>query len=180
MPKFPTYKLKYPKNRETENISRHCTARRSRYVEGAQAMAPVLIGIIPMAIVTGVAAVNSGMTQWKALISSVLMYAAAAQLVAYEMLRNGASAFLIFMAAIILNLRLVLYSAGIATHLQSLNPLTFDTSFGSIYLNRSSLRSNNCALSEGRKNKHGSVLFGRSSSDVVGLSIICLYRNNAW
>lgn len=92
--------------------------RRSAYIQGAHAMLPIMMGVIPMSVVTGVAAINCGMTTTEALLSSVIMYAAAAQLVAYEMIGNGADAVLIFSAAIVLNLRFLLYSAGMAPYLQ--------------------------------------------------------------
>ncbi len=90
----------------------------SPYLKGARAMLPIMMGVIPMSVVTGVAAVNCGMTTTEALLSSVIMYAAAAQLVAYEMIGNGADMVLIFSAAIVLNLRFLLYSAGMAPHMR--------------------------------------------------------------
>ena len=91
------------------------------YIQGVRAMLPVLMGVIPIAFVTGVAAVNCGMTQEQAMLSSFIMYAAASQLVAYDMLGSNAQNVLIFIAATVLNLRFLLYRAGIAPHLQSVS-----------------------------------------------------------
>ena len=57
------------------------------------------------------------------LFSSLIMYAAAAQLVAYDMISHGAEGVLIFIAGSVLNLQFLLYSAGIALHLRSVGLL---------------------------------------------------------
>lgn len=88
------------------------------YLKGARAMVPIMLGVIPMAMVTGVAAVSCGMTSPEALVSSFMLYAAASQLVAYKMLETGADPVLIFAAAVVLNLRFLLYSAGMAPYMR--------------------------------------------------------------
>lgn len=92
--------------------------KHSPYLQGARAMMPIMMGVIPMAVITGVAAASCGLTTMEAMLSSLIMYAAASQLVAYEMIGNGADAVIIFCAAIVLNLRFLLYSAGMAPHMQ--------------------------------------------------------------
>lgn len=91
----------------------HPEARR-----GARAMLPILLGVTPIAVVTGVAAVQAGLTRTEAMCSSVVMYAAAAQLVVYDLMRQHADLAVAFAASCVLNLRFLMYSAGLAPHLQ--------------------------------------------------------------
>lgn len=95
-------------------------AARSEYIKGARAMLPILMGVIPMAVVTGIGAVDCGMSKGEAFFSSVSMYAAASQLVAYKMIGSGADALLILAAVFIINLRFTLYSAGMSPHLKGM------------------------------------------------------------
>lgn len=111
-----TWMSSTPPAKETEPDG----AARSEYVRGARAMLPILMGVIPMAVVTGIGAVDSGMSKGEAFFSSIAMYAAASQLVAYKMLGNGADALLILAAVFIINLRFTLYSAGISPHLKGM------------------------------------------------------------
>jgi len=96
---------------------------RRELLRGCRAMLPVLLGVIPVALVTGVAAVNCGMTPLAAIVSSLSINAAASQLVLYDMLDKGSAPLLAFSAAIVVNLRFLLYSAGMAPHLQKMPPL---------------------------------------------------------
>jgi len=96
---------------------------RRELLRGCRAMLPVLLGVIPIALITGVSAVNCGMSSGEAVGSSFIIYAAASQLVLYDMLGKGSAPVLAFTAAIVVNLRFLLYSAGMAPHLQELPPL---------------------------------------------------------
>ncbi len=87
-------------------------------LRGARAMLPILLGVTPIAVVTGVAAVQAGLTKPEAMCSSVVMYAAAAQLVVYDLMRQHADLAVAFAASCVLNLRFLMYSAGVAPHLQ--------------------------------------------------------------
>ena len=108
---------------ESGNGSKRAVTVWWELLRGCRAMLPVLLGVIPVALVTGVAAVNCGMTSFAAVVSSFSINAAASQLVLYEMLDKGSAPLLAFSAAIVVNLRFLLYSAGMAPHLQDLPPL---------------------------------------------------------
>ena len=107
---------------ENGNGSGRRGADRREVLRGCRAMLPVLLGVIPVALVTGVAAVHCGMTPAAAIVSSISINAAASQLVLYDMLGKGSSPLLAFTAAIVVNLRFLLYSAGMAPYLQKMPP----------------------------------------------------------
>ena len=105
---------------------------RKEFLRGARAILPVLLGVIPISMVTGVAAVACGMSTLQAVAASFIIYAAAAQLVMYDMLGDGSGMLLVLTAGVVINLRFLLYSAGMAPHLQGLS--LFRRLFGSYIL----------------------------------------------
>ncbi|MGI8663809.1 MAG: AzlC family ABC transporter permease [Acidimicrobiales bacterium] len=85
--------------------------------DGARAMLPLLVGVIPFGIVAGAVAVDNGLGAGAAVASSVIIFAGASQLALYEVLGDGGSAFVAAVAAWSINARLLLYSASLAPHL---------------------------------------------------------------
>jgi predicted branched-subunit amino acid permease len=105
---------------------------------GARAGLPIAIGIVPFGLVAGVAATDAGMGLGGAVAWSVGVFAGASQLAAIDLLDSGASALVAAGAALLINLRFLMYSASLAPYLapQSLGqrlgaayPLT-DQAFG--------------------------------------------------
>lgn len=87
---------------------------------GLQAIAPILLGIVPFATIAGAAAVGAGLPETLALGLSVIVYAGASQLAALELVRQDAPVFVIVGTALIINLRFLMYSASLAPHFQAL------------------------------------------------------------
>jgi predicted branched-subunit amino acid permease len=83
---------------------------------GAIDIAPVLLGMIPFALVFGVASVEAGLGLPEALGFSTLVFAGASQLVAVDLLDGGAPAWVVAMTVIVINLRLAMYSASLGTY----------------------------------------------------------------
>jgi predicted branched-subunit amino acid permease len=108
------------------------TDGRKEFLRGAKAIMPVLLGVVPVSLVAGVSAVGCGMSTLQAVGASFMMYAAAAQFVMYDMLGKGSDMVLVLFAAVVINLRFLLYSAGMAPHLQGLS--RFHRLFGSYIL----------------------------------------------
>ncbi|MBB6099961.1 putative branched-subunit amino acid permease [Deinobacterium chartae] len=81
---------------------------------------PVLSGVIPFALIAGVAAVQAGLTPLEAAAMSLIAYAGSAQLVACSMIATGSPAALIVATSLVVNLRFAMYSASIAPHLTRL------------------------------------------------------------
>jgi predicted branched-subunit amino acid permease len=81
---------------------------------GAVAIAPILLGVAPFALVTGAISVNDGTSVLQASAFSVLAFAGASQIAALNLLASGGSVLVAVTTATIINLRFVLYSAALS------------------------------------------------------------------
>jgi predicted branched-subunit amino acid permease len=84
---------------------------------GARAIAPLLIGVVPFGIVASVTAVDHGVAPAGVFGFSTVLYAGASQLAAIEVLGRGASPLVAIGTVAIINLRFVMYAAALAPHL---------------------------------------------------------------
>lgn len=82
--------------------------------EGFRVAFPQSIGLVPWALVTGVAMVSAGFTPLQAMGMNVLVYAGVAQLGTLPLIVAGAPLWLIVVTALVLNLRFLIFSAAIA------------------------------------------------------------------
>ena len=89
----------------------------SRALQGMRAMTPLLPGIVPFGLIAGFTPVSFGFTWFDAWAGSLLMFAGASQLAAYQLMHESASLWVILFTVAAINLRYVLYSASIAPHL---------------------------------------------------------------
>lgn len=87
---------------------------------GAAAMAPILVGIVPLGLIGGVATVEAGLGIAEAMGFSALAFAGAAQLAALDLMARDTSLPVVVMTALVINVRVVMYSASIAPHLAHL------------------------------------------------------------
>jgi len=85
-------------------------------------IAPILLGVVPFAMVSGITAVAAGIPEGIAMLMSLTMFAGASQLAANQLIGAGAASFVIIYTALVINARFVVYSASIAPYLQSLRP----------------------------------------------------------
>jgi len=86
---------------------------RPEFTAGLRAGLPLLIAVAPFGLVTGVAMAAGGVPPFEAMAMSVLVYAGAAMLAAMQLIAEGAPALVVVLAAFIVNLRLLMYSASI-------------------------------------------------------------------
>ena len=89
---------------------------RESFLAGARATAPVLVGIVPFGLVAGAAAVGVGLSGLQAVGLSVVVFAGAAQLAAIDLLGQEAPLAVVVVTALVINLRMVMYSASIAPY----------------------------------------------------------------
>lgn len=82
--------------------------------EGFRAYLALSVGLIPWALVTGVAMVSAGFTPVQAMGMNLLVFAGTAQLGTLPLIATGAPLWLIVVTALVLNLRFVIFSAAIA------------------------------------------------------------------
>jgi len=83
---------------------------------GIKDVFPLLLGVLPFALVVGVAASNAGLDLELAIGMSVIVFAGASQLAALELIRTDAPILVVIVTAVIINLRMFMYSASIAPY----------------------------------------------------------------
>ncbi len=91
------------------------------FVAGARGALPILIGVIPFAMITGVAAVSVGLTFFETVGMSVLVFAGASQLVVFQLMTAGSPWIIMVLTAWVINVRFTMYSATLAPYLQKLS-----------------------------------------------------------
>lgn len=94
---------------------------RRDFLAGAKRISPILLGVAPFGLVSGVAAVNVGLSPIEAIGMSIFIYAGASQLAAIDLLGQDAALGVIVLTIFVVNVRIVMYSASIAPHLQDLS-----------------------------------------------------------
>ena len=92
------------------------TTRRGDAVAGARAMLPWLLGVAPFGLVVGVSAAQADIPTLAGVLTGPVIFAGSAQVATIELLDAGAAPLVVVGTALIINLRLVLYSAGMAAH----------------------------------------------------------------
>lgn len=97
---------------------------RSEFGKGVRDVIPLLLGIIPFGFIAGIAAVNAGLGLPEAVGLSTIVFAGAAQLAALELIGRDAPLAIIVVTAVVINLRMLMYSASIAPHFQRLSKRT--------------------------------------------------------
>jgi len=95
-------------------------ARRAAWLDGLRVVAPALVALAAWGLVTGVAMVKSGLTQWQALGMSALMFAGSAQLAAMPLIAAGAPIWVVLLTTAVVNLRFVIFTAGLYPYFRHL------------------------------------------------------------
>ena len=90
------------------------------FLQGLRALLPLTPGVIPFGLVTGVMAVELGLSPATAMGMTLLFYSGSAQMVALQLLSNGVLPVAIVATALIINLRFIMYSASLAPHFHRL------------------------------------------------------------
>ena len=91
-------------------------SRRDDFRAGLAATAPVMVGVVPFGLVAGAAAVGAGLSVLQAAALSAVVFAGASQLAMIELLGGDGALLVVVGTALIINSRLVMYSASLAPH----------------------------------------------------------------
>jgi predicted branched-subunit amino acid permease len=94
---------------------------RAEFLAGLREIAPALIGTIPFGFVCGVAAVASGLTPLQGVMLSVFAFSGIAQLITSQLVAAGSPLLVTVSAALVVSLRLLMYSAALSPHLAHLD-----------------------------------------------------------
>jgi 4-azaleucine resistance transporter AzlC len=89
---------------------------RAELVEGFRAVAPMLVAVIPFGLVAGVTPVARGLGAAAAAGLSLVVFAGSSQLAITDVLGDGGSVLVAVIAALTINLRMLLYSASLAPY----------------------------------------------------------------
>jgi len=92
----------------------------SDFLAGARAVLPILLGVVPFAMITGVAAVGVGLSPLDSFGMSVIVFAGASQLAVLQLMKIGSPWIIMVLTAWIINLRFIMYSAVLAPAMQKL------------------------------------------------------------
>lgn len=92
----------------------------AEFFKGARAMLPVLVGVIPFAMIYGALALDAGLTPGQSQAMSAIVFAGSAQIVMTQLVKLETPGLVMILTVGIVNLRHVLYSASMAPHLQPL------------------------------------------------------------
>jgi predicted branched-subunit amino acid permease len=91
------------------------------FYAGIRGTLPILIGVVPFAMITGVGAVSVGLTFYETVGISVIVFAGASQLVVYQLMSAGSPWLIMVLTAWVVNVRFTMYSATLAPYLQKLS-----------------------------------------------------------
>ncbi|WP_321111700.1 AzlC family ABC transporter permease [Halorussus salinisoli] len=91
---------------------------RADFLSGVRVALPILLGVFPFGMVAGVAAIGAGIPAIEAFAMSVVIFAGASQLAAAELVGRNAPAVVVVFTVLVINLRMMMYSASIAPYFQ--------------------------------------------------------------
>lgn len=93
---------------------------RASYLKGSGRTLPLVLGALPFALITGAITVGAGISALNSMAMSLLIAAGASQIAAIDLITQQAPLLIVILTGLIINLRLVMYSASIAPYLQDI------------------------------------------------------------
>jgi 4-azaleucine resistance transporter AzlC len=93
---------------------------RQEFLSGCRDEAPLLLGVAPFGMIYGLLALDAGIDRATAQAMSSVVFAGSSQLVATQLVREGAPALVLVLTVFVVNLRHALYSAAVAPYVQHL------------------------------------------------------------
>ncbi len=90
--------------------------RRGGLADGARALTPLLLAVVPFGLVLGVTAASSPAGGLLGIATSPIIFAGAAQLVTVQLLGTDTSTVVVIITALVINVRHLMYSAAMAPH----------------------------------------------------------------
>ncbi|MEC9281208.1 MAG: AzlC family ABC transporter permease [Bdellovibrionota bacterium] len=88
------------------------------FLRGMIAMSPILLGVIPFGLVMGAACATQNLSLVQILCFNLFVFAGASQFVALELMSQKAAIVVVVLSGVVINLRMLLYSAGISPYLK--------------------------------------------------------------
>ncbi|WP_108652532.1 AzlC family ABC transporter permease [Dongshaea marina] len=94
---------------------------RSPFCAGMLAVMPLIPGMLPFGMITGMAAVHAGMPPITAQLSSLILMAGASQIAVSSLISSHTLPLMVILTIWIINLRFMMYSAALSAHQLKLN-----------------------------------------------------------
>lgn len=95
--------------------------RKSYLIETFSTALPVVMGYLPVGFAYGVLGINAGISTFNTIIMSLLVFAGSAQLMSTSFFAQGLNPFSIIFTTFVVNLRHLLMSASLSTHMKKWN-----------------------------------------------------------
>ncbi|MCM2333783.1 MAG: AzlC family ABC transporter permease, partial [Anaeromyxobacteraceae bacterium] len=92
------------------------------FLTGCRDEAPILLGVAPFGMIYGLLALRAGLGPFTSQAMSSVVFAGSSQLVAAQLVRDGAPAAVLVLTIFVVNLRHALARAARAVHLKDLPP----------------------------------------------------------
>lgn len=93
------------------------------FLHGIRDTLPLLLGALPFGLIYGVSAISAHMPAIIAQAMSCIVFAGSAQFVIVQLIATGTPSPVVILTAFIVNIRHLLYSASISSHVRKLHPL---------------------------------------------------------
>jgi predicted branched-subunit amino acid permease len=90
--------------------------KKQAFREGFKVSAATMPGIFAWGLVTGMAMMKSGLTIWQALGMTFLVFAGSAQLASLPLMTANAPVWVVFVTALVVNLRFLIFAAAVGPH----------------------------------------------------------------
>ncbi|MGB6055241.1 MAG: AzlC family ABC transporter permease [Burkholderiaceae bacterium] len=100
----------------TAPLSPAAVIERDAFRAGFKVCAPTMPGIAAWGMVTGMAMVKSGLTVWQSLGMTLFAFAGSAQLAALPLIAADVPVWIVFVTAMVVNLRFLIFAAAISPH----------------------------------------------------------------
>jgi branched chain amino acid efflux pump len=95
--------------------------QRREFFLGVRALLPILLGVVPFGLISGIAVIATGIPPTSGFVMSLLVFSGAALIVALQLISTGAPAVVVLFSALVVNLRFMIYSASLAPFLRHLS-----------------------------------------------------------
>lgn len=95
--------------------------RTDEVVAGFRDIIPAMLSVFPIGVIVGITANRVGMTDVQAIWMSLTIYTGLAQAAMLDLLADDTPAVIVVLAGLLINLRLLMYSASLAARLEGLS-----------------------------------------------------------
>lgn len=104
----------------TTAVSGQAEREKTAFLDALRTSSQTVPGLMAWGAVTGMAMVQSGLSLWQGLAMTLLVYAGSAQLASLPLIAAGAPIWMIFLTALMVNLRFIIFGAVIGPHFSHL------------------------------------------------------------